>query len=102
MSNITIIKNAHILNPPYQDVHGPCDIVIEGEYIKEIAERPVAMDGARLIDLHVHTNAVEVNLGKQSSMPNALVTLRSAGLMSAMLRRGFTTVRDAGGAGDPM
>ncbi|MCW5235165.1 metal-dependent hydrolase family protein [Verminephrobacter eiseniae] len=114
MSNITIIKNAHILNPPYQDVHGPCDIVIEGEYIKEIAERPVAMDGARLIDvqgrtvmpglidLHVHTNAVEVNLGKQSSMPNALVTLRSAGLMTAMLRRGFTTVRDAGGAGHPM
>jgi imidazolonepropionase-like amidohydrolase len=34
-------------------------------------------------------------------MPNVLVTLRSVPIMRAMLRRGFTTVRDAGGAGYP-
>lgn len=114
MSHIVIIKNAQILNPPYQELRGPCDLVIEGGSIKEIAERPVRIDGARLIDvqgrtvmpglidLHVHISAVEVNLGRQSSMPNALVTLRSVPLMTAMLRRGFTTVRDAGGAGFAM
>ena len=32
-------------------------------------------------------------------MPNVLVTLRSTLLLRGMLRRGFTTVRDAGGAG---
>src|SRR6218665_2791398 len=35
-------------------------------------------------------------------MPDGLLTLCSAGLMSATLRRGFSTVRDAGGAGDAM
>jgi len=35
-------------------------------------------------------------------MPNVLVTLRSTLLLKGMLRRGFTTVRDAGGAGHPM
>jgi imidazolonepropionase-like amidohydrolase len=52
-----------------------------------------------LIDLHVHSVAVEYNLAQQMHMPNVLVTLRSALLLRGMLRRGFTTVRDAGGAG---
>ncbi|MEV9459964.1 amidohydrolase family protein, partial [Klebsiella quasipneumoniae] len=55
-----------------------------------------------LIDLHVHTIAIELNLEAQAKMPNDLVTLRSTLILKGMLRRGFTTVRDAGGAGHPM
>jgi imidazolonepropionase-like amidohydrolase len=47
----------------------------------------------------VHVVAVELNLSQQVTMPNVLVTLRSVPLMRSMLQRGFTTVRDAGGAG---
>ena len=55
-----------------------------------------------LIDLHVHTIAIELNLAQQVHIPNVLVTLRSTLLLRGMLRRGFTTVRDAGGAGHAM
>ena len=52
-----------------------------------------------LIDLHVHVIAVQLNLPQQMAMPNVLVTFRSAPILRDMLRRGYTTVRDAGGAG---
>ncbi len=50
-----------------------------------------------LIDCHVHTMASSFNLGAMASMPNVLVALRALPILSAMLRRGFTSVRDAGG-----
>ncbi len=52
-----------------------------------------------LIDLHVHLVAVSMNLQSLANQPNVLVTLRSLPILNGMLRRGFTTVRDAGGAG---
>ena len=51
-----------------------------------------------LIDCHVHAVASSFNLGGVSRMPNVLVTLKSIPILGRMLRRGFTSVRDAGGA----
>ena len=52
-----------------------------------------------LIDLHVHVLATQLDLAGQTLLPDALVAMRAVPIMGAMLRRGFTTVRDAGGAG---
>ncbi|PHY07100.1 MAG: peptidase M38 [Alcaligenaceae bacterium] len=51
-----------------------------------------------LIDCHTHIVASQLNLGLNANLPNALATLRAVPILSGILMRGFTTVRDAGGA----
>src|SRR2546423_10362671 len=51
-----------------------------------------------LIDAHVHVTAVTADLGRLAEWSPAYVTARSARVLAGMLRRGFTTVRDVGGA----
>jgi imidazolonepropionase-like amidohydrolase len=78
--------------------------------IREVSERPIKSGSANsidlagrvlmpgLIDAHVHVIATTPNLGANLRLPNSLVAHRSARLMCKMLMRGFTTVRDLGGA----
>ena len=51
-----------------------------------------------LIDAHVHVTAVTADLARLAEWSPAYVTARAAGVLMGMLRRGFTTVRDVGGA----
>ncbi|MCY0386804.1 amidohydrolase family protein [Robbsia sp. Bb-Pol-6] len=51
-----------------------------------------------LIDAHVHTTATTPDFFKLSLMPQSLVTAQSKGILEGILSRGYTTVRDAGGA----
>ncbi|HEY2255454.1 MAG TPA: amidohydrolase family protein, partial [Variovorax sp.] len=111
MNESVLFKNANLLDPLRAELIEGCDILVEQGLVKEVSERPIQAAGARvidvrgktvmpgLIDLHVHAVAVELNLARQMNMPNVLVTLRSVPMLRGMLRRGFTTVRDAGGAG---
>ena len=56
----------------------------------------VVMPG--LIDSHVHVMLTAVNTRALESVPLTLGTARAAASMRGMLDRGFTTVRDTGGA----
>lgn len=51
-----------------------------------------------LVDCHVHVTAATADLGALTAWPVTYVTARTGALMRAMLERGFTTVRDTGGA----
>ena len=51
-----------------------------------------------LIDAHVHVVATLANLKENTSLPDPIVTVGAMNIMHAMLKRGFTTVRDLGGA----
>lgn len=51
-----------------------------------------------LIDAHVHVNAVMADLKANAALPDAIVMVGALKLMNAMILRGFTTVRDLGGA----
>ena len=51
-----------------------------------------------LIDCHVHTHHSEVYINRMEAVPLTLMMARSTGRLKRMLDRGFTTVRDAGGA----
>ena len=106
-----LFKNASLFDPLLGELQEGRDILVEQGMVKEVSDRPIRTRTARtidvrgrtvmpgLIDLHVHVVAVELNLSRQVHMPNVLVTLRSVPILRGMLRRGFTTVRDAGGAG---
>jgi imidazolonepropionase-like amidohydrolase len=110
-TNTFLFRNANLLDPLKKDLLEGHDILVEGGVVREVSDKPLQSKAARvidvkgktvmpgLIDLHVHVIAVELNLSRQVHMPNVLITLRSVPMLRGMLRRGFTTVRDAGGAG---
>ncbi|AOB29602.1 peptidase M38 [Bordetella sp. H567] len=106
-----LFKNANLLDPDFPELREGMHVLVEDGAIKEVSDRPIAAQSARpidvrgrtlmpgLIDLHAHVMATQLNLSTQGMLPDALVMMRSVPIMAAMLRRGFTTVRDAGGAG---
>ncbi|MFM9927381.1 amidohydrolase family protein [Variovorax sp. H27-G14] len=111
-TNTTVLfKNANLLDPLRGELLEGHDILVEQGLVREVSDKPLHSSTAwvidvkgktvmpGLIDLHVHVIAVELNLSRQVHMPNVLITLRSVPMLRGMLRRGFTTVRDAGGAG---
>ena len=51
-----------------------------------------------LIDAHVHAMITTMNLAAMAQRPLTLVAIEAAKVLEGMLRRGFTSVRDAGGA----
>ncbi|MFL6135786.1 MAG: amidohydrolase family protein, partial [Nocardioidaceae bacterium] len=51
-----------------------------------------------LVDAHVHVTAATADLATLPRLAPSYVTAQSAGILRAMLERGFTTVRDVGGA----
>ena len=105
-----LIRNATLLNPASGDLTENVSVVVEGERIREVSPRPIQVSagltldaGGRvlmpgLIDCHVHVFLSEVNIRALEAIPLTLMTARGAALMRAMLDRGFTTVRDTGGA----
>ena len=104
-----LLKNARIVDGSRTTPSEPVDILIEDELIVEVspslsasADRVLDLAGKTvmpgLIDGHVHVIATKLDLGANAELPNSLVALRCANIMKAMLMRGFTTVRDLGGA----
>lgn len=51
-----------------------------------------------LIDSHAHVTSIAASLGHTDRVPPSYVALATADVMRGMLRRGFTSVRDMGGA----
>jgi len=106
-----LFKNANLLDPLQSELLEAHHVLVEDGVIKEVSDKPISASSARvidaagrtlmpgLIDLHVHVLATQLNLSTQGVLPDALVMMRAVPIMAAMLRRGFTTVRDAGGAG---
>src|SRR5205807_9894770 len=78
--------------------------------IKEVSGRPIKAPDATvidcggrtlmpgLIDSHGHVVLSEGSIPRLENVPLTLVTARAAVLMRGMLDRGFTSVRDTGGA----
>ena len=105
-----LLTNASLLDPRTDALQGGHAVLVEGNLIREVSARPIKAPNATvidcggrtlmpgLIDCHVHVMLSEVNLRSLESIPVTLMTVRAAALMRAMIDRGFTTVRDTGGA----
>lgn len=107
---VTLFKNAAIVDGTADRPLDPVDVLVADGLIQSVGTNVKTPSDARvidvsgktlmpgLIDAHVHVVAVEADLKLNARLPDAVVIVRSINLMNEMLLRGFTTVRDLGGA----
>jgi imidazolonepropionase-like amidohydrolase len=105
-----ILANCAVLDGTGNERREDHHVLVEGERIREVSDRPLRSTAAETIDLkgrtlmpglidaHVHVMAVDAALARLAEQPLTLVTMQAGRVLEGMLRRGFTTVRDAGGA----
>ena len=105
-----VFHNIRLLDPRNDELREGVEVLVEGTTIREVATRRIGGDTAQrldcggrvlmpgLIDAHVHVVASMVNLAENAAQPSSLAALRAGRIMRDMLMRGFTTVRDVGGA----
>jgi imidazolonepropionase-like amidohydrolase len=105
-----LFTGGRFLDPRRDELIDGIEVLVEDNLIKEVSDRPLASAAAQridignrtlmpgLIDAHIHIVLTEVNLQLLSDVPLTLLAAKGAAAMSAMLLRGFTTLRDVGGA----
>ena len=108
---LIVFRNATIIDGTEANARAGFDVLIEDDRIREVSAKPLKVpDGTHEIDLkgahllpgltdaHVHIKATTLNLARLNDVPVTYLIASAAQIMKAMLMRGFTTVRDAGGA----
>jgi imidazolonepropionase-like amidohydrolase len=102
--------NAAIVDGTEDTPREEMSVLIEEGRIKEVSQERISTSAVRTIDLagrtlmpglidcHVHVIAASANLGANALHPDSLIAAKSSRIMRSMLMRGFTTVRDVGGA----
>jgi len=110
MAQQILFRNFELLEPSFGELRGGYQLLIEGDSVRELSAAPIKAPDASvidcgrrtlmpgLIDSHVHAIHSEVNIRAMEALPLTLITARAATRLRAMLDRGFTTVRDTGGA----
>lgn len=108
-SQMILFTNASLLDGTRDEAQGGVSVLVEGGTVREVSDKPIRSSarvvdlGGRtlmpgLIDCHVHVVAGLPDLGANAMLPDALVAYHAAKILRGMLGRGFTTVRDLGGA----
>ncbi len=110
MTNTLLFKNAVVIDGTQAEARPGHFVLVEGNTIRAVSATPIASPSATVIDLkgrtlmpglidcHVHVVATMANLARNAAMPTSFQALKSVAVMDGMLKRGFTTVRDASGA----
>ena len=105
-----LFENAAILDGQSTELRSDHHVLVEDNRIVEVSDKPIKSETSQnidvkgmtlmpgLIDAHVHVKATIVNVGRLSDIPVSYLTADAGKFMKQMLMRGFTTVRDAGGA----
>ncbi|MCA0044230.1 metal-dependent hydrolase family protein [Celeribacter litoreus] len=105
---LTAYKNARLLDLDAERLGHLTTVAVKGDRIFSIGQ-PVP-EGANVVDLggrtlmpglidsHFHVVAHSLDLWSNVIAPDSLAALRAAKIMEGLLDRGFTTVRDLGGA----
>ncbi len=105
-----LFRNASLLDTNAGRTIPGHSVLVEDERIVELREGEIRAPDAQaidvagrtlmpgLIDAHVHAVITTMNLAAMAQRPLSLVAIEAAKVLEGMLRRGFTSVRDAGGA----
>ncbi len=107
---VTILKNASVVDVDAGVLLPDRHVVIEDGTIREVETALPHVADARIIDLrgatlmpgmidaHVHVTAYTADFGVLARSSPSYVAAQAAKLLGDMVMRGFTTVRDVGGA----
>ena len=110
MTARTVFRNATLFDSPTGELRPNATVTVDGDRIAGVdfgagppaGGRDVDLGGRTLlpglIDAHVHVTATIPDFFRLTLMPQSLITAQAKDILGAMLMRGFTTVRDAGGA----
>jgi imidazolonepropionase-like amidohydrolase len=105
-----IFENARILDGSSDEGEHDRFVRVADGLIKEISDKPIKDSSAHridlrgktlmpgLIDCHVHIVSPLPDPADFARLPDSYVALQAARIMKQMLLRGFTSVRDLGGA----
>jgi len=105
-----LFSGGRFLDPRRDTLVEGIEVLVEDGIVREVSDRPITASGAKrvaldgrtlmpgLIDAHIHIALTEVNFALLSDVPLTLLAAKSSVAMRSMLMRGFTTLRDAGGA----
>ncbi|MBK9609167.1 MAG: amidohydrolase family protein [Betaproteobacteria bacterium] len=110
MPSPIVFHNATLFDSATGQLRPHATVTVEGERIAGVAFAAGPAKGARgvdlagrtllpgLIDGHVHVTATIPNFFQLTLLPQSLIAAQAKDILAGMLMRGFTTVRDAGGA----
>jgi imidazolonepropionase-like amidohydrolase len=105
-----LFENARLLDVDAGSARPGHSVLVENDRIAGVETGPIAAEGAQridvggrvlmpgLIDAHVHAAITTLNLAAMQERPVSLLAQEARGILERMLLRGFTSVRDAGGA----
>jgi len=105
-----LFTGGRFLDPRRDELIDGIEVLVEDNLVKEVSDRPITTTSAQridlgtrtlmpgLIDAHIHLVLTEVNLQMLADVPLTLLAAKGSVAMRAMLERGFTTLRDTGGA----
>lgn len=108
--SLVLFRNGKVFDGLAAQTRGGLEVLVEDARIKEVSDRPISAATARVVDLggrtlmpglidaHFHAVAADPNIVQVENMPPSLIAQYSRGFLEASVRRGFTTIRDAGGA----
>lgn len=112
-ARVTLFSNVRIFDGKSDTLSAPSNVLVRGNKIEKISTDPIPTDrrgdtvlidgGGKtlmpgLIDAHVHTMMESIPLMAGLTSDISYVTLVAARAAEKQLLRGFTTVRDLGGA----
>ncbi|MEM9135004.1 MAG: amidohydrolase family protein [Actinomycetota bacterium] len=107
---VLVIRNGNVVDPQAGEVVGERTVVVDGDVIAEVTTEPfrgeadIEIDARGrfvlpgFIDAHVHHTFPTMDFARLSRLSMTELSIAMAQCSEAMLRRGFTTVRDTGGA----
>lgn len=105
-----LFTGGRFLDPRQDSLQEGVEVLVEEGRIKEVGDGTIRATNATsidlrgrtlmpgLIDAHIHLVLTEVNLQLLADVPLTLLAAKGSAAMRAMLMRGFTTLRDTGGA----
>jgi imidazolonepropionase-like amidohydrolase len=111
MTRKTVFRSARVFDGESEVLQAGLDVVVANGIIEEISKAPAEADadteiiecGGRvlmpgLIDAHVHVYASGLNITRTVQSPMSYLAHFAAQFLHTSLERGFTTLRDVGGA----
>ncbi|MEP7063054.1 MAG: amidohydrolase family protein [Betaproteobacteria bacterium] len=110
MTSIIVFHDANLFDSATGELRAGATVTVEDDRIVDVGYRTAPRAGARVLDLagrtllpglidaHVHVTATIPDFFRLTMQPQSLITAQAKDILAGILMRGFTTVRDAGGA----